>query len=235
MPNDNAPRAGRTVPFDDLRVRVGARLQLVFERFGRVVPLASALIGYLEQQYVIVRTPLEGGLRVAAENGERLKVRLFTGTHVAEFATSVLRQFAPPTSYWHLEYPASVQAVTLRAAPRARVDLPVHVRSAASADLVEARLVDLSTSGAQIVADRALGERDGVVTLSFAVDHGADAQTVDLAVSASIRAVRPLAANGDAPSAYAHGVQFDTLGERERILVENFVLNRLIEGNAAAA
>jgi c-di-GMP-binding flagellar brake protein YcgR len=237
VPNEREPllSPGRAVQFDELRVRVGTRLQLLFDRFARTAQFPSTLIGYLDGQYVIARTPVEGGLRVTAENGEPLKVRLFTGTHVVEFATTVLRQFGPPVSYWHLEYPAAVDTVTLRAEPRARVDLPVQVRSAGAPDPVAARFVDLSSSGAQVIADRALGDRETVVELSFSVDAGADGAKGTVAVSARVKAVRAMPGAPDSAPGYAHGLQFENLGENDRIVLQNFVLNRLYDGPAAGA
>src|SRR5882672_2234472 len=102
--SEQAP-SERLAQFEDLQVRVGARIQLILSRHDRGAALSSTLIGYAAKEFLIVRTPVEGGLAVKVQNDEPFKVRLFTGVHVVEFETAVKRQFAAPAFYWHLGYP----------------------------------------------------------------------------------------------------------------------------------
>ncbi len=218
--------------FGELNVRVGARLQIVVSAFGRASPLASTLLGYAEPEYLIVRTPTEGGLAVRLGNGEPLDVRLFTGTRIVEFRTSLLRQFAAPISYWHLEYPADVRVTTLRAAPRIRVELDAQA-SRDGAAAVPVRLIDLGALGAKVLASEPLGERGQTLQLAFDIPRAAQGAAAKIAVSATIRSVKPLAATGDGDAHYAHGLQFENLGESDQVLLQNFVLNKLNEAPAA--
>lgn len=218
--------------FGDLNVRVGARLQLVVSAFGRTSPFASTLLGYAENEYLIVRTPAEGGLAVRLQTGETLDVRLFTGTHVVEFPTSLLRQFSAPISYWHLSYPEDVRVITLRAAARARVDLGAQANRGGAA-AVPVRLADLSALGARVLAPEPLGERGQTLELAFDIPRGPQGATAKIAVAATIRSVKPLAAAGDAPPSYAHGLQFENLSESDQVLLQNFVLQKLNEAPAA--
>lgn len=225
------PSGAHRAGFGELHVRVGARLQLVVSAFGRKSPLASTLLGYAESEYLIVRTPAEGGLAVRLQNGEPLDVRLFTGTHVVEFRTSLLRQFSAPISYWHLSYPEDVRVTTLRAAPRTRVDLGAQAtRSNAAA--VPVRLTDLSALGAKVLAPEPLGERGQTLELAFDIPRGPQGVAAKIAVAATIRGVKPLAAAGDAPPSYAHGLQFENLSESDQVLLQNFVLQKLNEAPA---
>jgi hypothetical protein len=211
--------------FEDLRLRVGARLQLLLARYGRTDSFGSVLIGYVEGEYLIVRTPTEGGFAMSLANGEWLKVRLFTGTRVAEFDTALQRQFGAPVSYWHLQYPQTVRASILRVVPRVRVELPVQVVSGDAP--VAARIVDLGEHGAQIVAAQPLGERDGHVQLRFGVPTGSDGADVAMSLKATIRAVKPLPAGAPEQTEYAHGVRFDNPNDQDRLMLQNFVLQRL--------
>lgn len=225
------PAGAHRAGFGELHVRVGARLQLVVSTFGRKSPLASTLLGYAEPEYLIVRTPAEGGLAVRLQNGEPLDVRLFTGTHVVEFRTSLLRQFSAPISYWHLSYPQDVRVTTLRAAPRTRVDLGAQAHRNGAAVLV--RLTDLSALGAKVLAPEPLGERGQTLELAFDIPRGPQGATAKIAVAATIRGIKPLAAAGDAPPSYAHGLQFENLSESDQVLLQNFVLQKLNEAPAA--
>lgn len=226
------PAGAHRARFGDLNVRVGARIQLVVSAFGRRSQLASTLLGYAEPEYLIVRTPAEGGLAVRLQNGESLDVRLFTGTHVVEFRTSLLRQFSAPISYWHLSYPQDVRVTTLRAAPRTRVDLAAQAnRDGAAA--VPVRLTDLSALGAKVLAPEPLGERGQTLELAFDIPRGPQGAAAKIAVAATIRGIKPLAAAGDAPPSYAHGLQFENLGESDQVLLQNFVLQKLNDAPAA--
>ncbi len=228
------PAGAHRASFGELNVRVGARIQLVVSAFGRKSALASTLLGYCEPDYLIVRTPAEGGLAVRLQNGEALDVRLFTGTHVAAFRTSLLRQFAAPISYWHLSYPQDVRVTTLRAAPRTRVDLAAQARCGDAA-AVAVRLVDLSALGAKVIAPEPLGQRGQSVELAFDIPRGSQGATAKIAVAATIRAVKPLAAAGDAPPSHAHGLRFDNLSEADQVLLQSFVLQKLNDAPAASA
>lgn len=224
------PAGAHRAGFGELHVRVGARLQLVVSTFGRKSQLASTLLGYSEPEYLIVRTPVEGGLAVRLQNGETFDVRLFTGTRVVEFGTTLLRQFGAPISYWHLSYPEQVRVTTLRAAPRIRVDLGAQANRDGAA--VPVRLTDLSASGAKVLAPEPLGERGQTLQLAFDIPRGPQGATVKIAVAATIRGVKPLAAAGDAPPSYTHGLQFENLGESDQVLLQNFVLQKLNEAPA---
>jgi c-di-GMP-binding flagellar brake protein YcgR len=222
------PAGAHRARFDALNIRVGARLQLVVATFARKTHLTSTLLGYAENEFLIVRTPVEGGLAVRLQNGEPIDVRLFTGTHVVEFRTSLLRQFSAPMSYWHLSYPEAVRVATLRAAPRARVDLAAQAQGNGAAAAVPVRLIDLSTYGAKVLAPEPLGERGQTIELAFDVPRAQGAEA-KIAVKATIRAVKPIAATDDAPPSHAHGLQFEHLSESDQVLLQNFVLQKLNE------
>jgi c-di-GMP-binding flagellar brake protein YcgR len=229
------PLATHRARFGDLNVRVGARVQLVVSAFGRKSAFASTLLGYAENEYLIVRTPAEGGLGVRLQNGESIDLRLFTGTHVVEFPTSLMRQFAAPISYWHLSYPEEVRVTALRAAPRARVDLAAQVRRDGAPEAVPVRLVDLSAVGARVLAPEPLGERGQTLELAFDIQRTPQAAATKIAVAATIRGVKQLAGADEAATTYAHGLQFEKLSEADQMLLQNFVFQRLNEAPSAGA
>jgi hypothetical protein len=222
----------RSGQFEELHARAGARVQLVFSGARRNEPVASVLIGYLAHEFLIVKAPVVGGLAIKAQNDEWLKVRLFTGVFLAEFDTSVQRQFVAPVSYWHLAYPEAVRISMLRAARRAQVDLTAHVDGEGQQSAHEVRLVDLSELGARIVAPSALGEPGSVIRLGFSLPRSINGDSTPVSVAARIKAVKLTAGEGDTPSTHAHGVQFEDLGESDRLRLQNFVLLRLNDGRA---
>lgn len=221
-----APTAeNRLVRLEDLHLRIGLRLQLILSHAGRVSRHLSTLVGYVERDFVIVRTPLENGFAVPVANGEWVKVRLFTGTLVAEFDASLQRLFGPPLSYWHLTYPERVRTSTLRGAARVPANLPVKIRRDGAAD-VEARMVDLSLLGTQVVGDEALGAIDERLQLEFVLPHNGDPPAT-IRAAATLRSVKAVPAAGESPARHSHGLQFVDLAEADKAILQAFLLHRL--------
>jgi len=218
----------RTAELEDLRVRIGARLQLLFSRASRTTTLPSTLIGYLAPEFLIVKAPTESGLAVKVSNEEWLKVRLFNGIHLIEFDTTVRRQFVAPLSYWHPAYPTVVRTSTLRAAQRVRVDIAAHVETDGQPSLAEARIVDLTELGARIVAPAPLAAAESSIRIAFAVPLGSEVAPLQLSISAKIKSVKIVEGSPGAQF-HAHGVQFDGLQEREKLILQSFVLLQLNE------
>jgi len=225
----------RPAQFEDLQVRVGARIQLIFSRRDRGAALSSTLIGYAAHEFLIVRAPVQGGLAVKVQNDEWFKVRLFTGVLLAEFETAVTRQFVAPASYWHLGYPAVVRISTLRAALRAPVDLAARATCDGQPAPAEVRIVDLNELGAKILAPSVLGARDASLQLEFTLPTGIHGEVVQISVAARIKAIKTIERSGDNTPAHAHGLQFHAVGEREKLLLQNFALLRLSEVRADGA
>jgi len=221
--------------FEDLQVRVGARIQLIFSRRDHGAPLSSTLIGYAAREFLIVRAPVQGGLAVKVQNDEWFKVRLFTGLLLAEFETAVMRQFGAPASYWHLGYPANVRISTLRAALRAPVDLAARATCDGQPAPADVRIIDLNELGAKILAPSVLGERDASLQLEFALPIGVNSEVVQVSVAAQIKAIKAIEPSGGNAPAHSHGVQFQNVGERERLVLQNFALLRLNEVRADGA
>jgi len=227
MNEDTQPPAAenRLAGLEDLPLRIGLRLQLILSHAGRVSRHFSTLVGYVERDFVIVRAPMEKGFAVPVANGEWVKLRLFTGTQVVEFDASVQRQFGPPLSYWHLTYPERVRTSTLRGAARVPANLAVQVgRDGAAA--VEARIVDLSLLGAQIVGDEALGAIDERLQLEFALPHNGDPPPT-IRAAAMLRSVKTVPAAGETPARHAHGVQFVDLAEADKATLQAYLLVQL--------
>lgn len=212
-----AGRAQRRIPFRELNARVGERLQLLVPRYANKRSFGSALVGWIEDEFVIVRRPVDTDGPVPLVVGEGVTVRLFTGTDVAEFASAVQRVFTGGVTYVHLDYPSAVKALTLRAESRVPVDLPAVVGVEGQEGAIEVRVRDLSRRGARLQAQRPVGAPGTRVALRIRLPDGdADAPAVEF--PAEIRSSRPLTA--DAPDgACVCGVQFGALDEAQQAFV----------------
>jgi len=208
-------RSERKIAFAELQARVGERLQLLVPRYAQGRPFTSSLVGWIEGDFVIVRRPVDDGGPVPLVAGDNVTVRLFTGTDVAEFASTVQRVFGAGLPYCHLDYPSQVKALTLRAEPRVSVDIPAVAVIEGREGELEVRVRDINTRGARLQAPSSPGEPGTKLTLRFAPAEGDAPATV---FAAEIRSVRPITAEApDGPCAC--GLKFDEPGEEQRAFV----------------
>ena len=92
---------------------------------------------------------------------------------------------------------------------------------------IEVKVIDLSAAGGQVVASQSLGDKDAVFALVLTIGQRDDGQAIELAVSARIKVVKPLAGTEEAAPRWTYGVQFEGLNEQSQLRLENFVLKRL--------
>ena len=211
--------------FDDIKLQVGTRLQIMLKRGARQVIYYTSLIGYVSGEYLLMKIPFEHGLSVQIQAGERVTLRVFSGMNVFTFVCSVESVFHSPRFYMHLTFPTEIQTTALRKAVRVKADLPVQIEGAAQGGSI----TDISVDGAQITADSALGEVDAKLALSFTFQIKPTNQDVRLETSATIRSVRELpAAKKDAPARFSHGVSFDDIDPTNQVMLQNLVYESLL-------
>ena len=173
--------------FETMNLQVGTRLQFITHRRVKPVQHFSSLIGYVKDEYIILKIPMENGAPIALTEGERLTIRVFSGVKVCSFACTVERVFARPLIYVHVSFPKSVQGTSLRTAMRVKVDLPAQL--AGSGGSQACNIVNLSVTGALIQSKRRLPQDDDTLTLQFVLKPPPDDQEVKVNTRASIRNV----------------------------------------------
>ncbi|XYJ11026.1 flagellar brake protein [Telluria sp. B2] len=211
--------------FETMNLQVGTRLQFITHRRVKPVQHFSSLIGYVKDDYIILKVPMENGAPIALTEGERLTIRVFSGVKVCSFACTVERVFARPLFYVHVSFPRSVQGTSLRAAMRVKVDLPA--RLAAGGDAGQAcNIVNLSVTGALVESTRRLPQDDDALTLQFVLKAPPDDQEVQVSARASIRNVN-VVQTGDA-EVFTYGVQFLELDPVHYTLLQNMTYEALL-------
>jgi hypothetical protein len=110
-----------------MNLQVGIRLQFITYRRIKPMQYFSTLIGYVRDEYLIVKLPMENGMPVGLVEGERVTIRVFSGVNVCSFACTVERVFDRPLYYVHLSFPDAIQGTSLRTAMRVKVDMPAQV------------------------------------------------------------------------------------------------------------
>lgn len=224
------PTKPQSFTFDDMKLQVGARMQIQIP-FGANAPQHfTTLIGFVKDEYLIVRIPFENGLSIALPQEATVVVRVLSGVHVFAFTSIVRRVFLAPLFYAHLSFPEKIAGTVVRKAVRATVDLPVSVKGAGG-NAVDAKLTNLSATGGYIESPEDLGEREQSVRVTFAFRVQPGNREVKVDTTATIRNVRSPGPGGE--QGYGYGVRFDDLPEEQSIMLQNVVYQALTENRAA--
>ena len=215
--------------FEAMNLQVGVRLQLITHRHLKPVPYFSTLVGYVRDEYLIVKVPVVNGTPIGLVEGERLTIRVFSGTNVCSFACTVERVFDRPLLYLHVSFPDAIQGTSLRTAMRVKVDLPAKVLpSHADAAAVDCTLTNVSVNGARIEAAGRLPEDGGELTLEFAVVPSTYDREVQVRVRTAVRNVSTLRRESDGVEVFVYGVQFLDLNPVHHTMLQNLTYEVLL-------
>jgi c-di-GMP-binding flagellar brake protein YcgR len=221
--------APRDFEFEAMNLQVGVRLQLITQRALKPVQYFSTLVGYVRDEYLIVKVPVVNGTPVGLVEGERITIRVFSGMHVCSFACTVERVFDRPLLYVHLSFPDAIQGTSLRTAMRVKVDIPAQVVAARpDAPAIGCSLTNVSVNGARIEALRRLPEEAGEITLEFAVVPATYDREVQVRVCAAVRNVTTLRRESDGVEVFAYGVQFLDLNPVHHSMLQNLTYEVLL-------
>ena len=214
--------------FEQMNLQVGGRIQFITHRTMKPVQHFSTLIGWVKDEYMIVKVPFENGAPIAVNEGDKLTIRVFSGVNVCSFSAIVQRVFGRPLFYAHLSFPSKIQGTSLRTAMRVKVDIPAQL-SCNSAGSASVFLVNLSVSGALIESQRPLESDDAIVELSFTLIAQPGNRQVLVNTHASIRNINVIKpATADKPEVFTYGVQFVNLDPTHYTLLQNLTYEALI-------
>lgn len=218
--------------FEDMKLRIGSKMQLELTYGGTTHRHYTSLIGYLPGEYLIVKTPLQQGVSVAFQEDDDVAVRLVSGVHAFAFTVKVQRVFLAPIFYLHLAFPQYVHGTVVRQAVRARMSLPAKVTNAALPEPGphQANIANLSSSGALVEAPIELGAKGQSIRLEFVVPGVLGQRSVTVKVDATIQNVTPPARSATAETrVYGYGVKFAELSDDGLALLQNLVYRTLAE------
>lgn len=208
--------------FDSLNLQVGSRLQLEVTRDVKPIQTISSLIGYVFNEYLIVRTPEGRNSPVSFRIGEKITVRVFSGIKVCAFDATIHRVFDNPLFYMHISFPRRIRASNLRSAIRVKATVPATVKSASTSGERTAALRNLSIKGALVESDRKCGELGDKIRLHFVLpclDNEAGEQIETEAIIRNASVSRLQAEGGDS---YLYGVEFVNLSRLHKLVVQTY-------------
>lgn len=217
-----APRepAPQLYTFEQMNLQVGTRLQFITHRTLRPIQHFSTVIGWIKDEYLIVKIPMDQGAPIALREGDKITLRVFSGVNVCSFSAVVERVFGRPLMYAHVTFPVEIQGTNLRTAMRVKVDIPAHVKGEEFE--LSGFLVNLSVSGALLESKRQLPEEAQHVTVQFTLLTEPDKRQVMISTKAAIRNV-----NG-AEGKFAYGLQFVDLDPAHYMMLQNLTYQALI-------
>ncbi len=215
--------------FETMNLQVGVRLQVMTHRHLKPTQYFSTLIGYVKDEYLIIKIPTENGAPIAMTEGDPLTIRVFSGVNVCSFACSVERVFGRPLNYVHLSFPTSIQGTSLRGAMRVKAEIPAQAsRMGGDASPVACVLTNVSVTGARIESQYPLPADSDVVTLAFTLVTPPANEEVPVETLAAIRNMTVARPAPDKPDVYSYGVQFVDLDAVHYTLLQNMTYEALL-------
>lgn len=223
------PETGFT--FQDMRLRVGDRIQLQPPATVGTERYIVRLIGYLENATLLVTMPLENGLRVPLRENDKIVARVFTSQKAFGFTTTIERVCKIPYDYLHLSFPYAIQGSIVRKSPRVRTKVITSVTRPEETDESKRQsglIVNLSADGALVRARQPLADKGDSLRMAFRVNlHNVDAF---LTVNAIVRSVfRDENGEGSAAPMHNHGVQFLELKPNDSVILQSMIYQQMIE------
>lgn len=217
--------------FESMNLQIGTRLQLFTHRHIKPAQHFSMLIGYVKDEYLLVKMPFDNGTHVNLLDGEKVTVRAFSGTSICSFASTVLRTFLHPFFYVHLAFPQMIESTSLRRAMRVKVNLRGQVKETQSggASAVDVVVSNLSVAGALLESQEELGGIDHGVGLSVVLHAQPSDQEIRIDTRAIIRNVNlRKASSSKQQDVYMYGVQFVDLNSNQQLVLQNLTYEALL-------
>jgi c-di-GMP-binding flagellar brake protein YcgR len=215
--------------FETMNLQVGVRLQVMTHRHLKPAQYFSTLIGYVKDEYLIIKIPTENGAPIAMTEGDPLTIRVFSGVNVCSFACSVERVFPRPLNYVHLSFPTAIQGTSLRGAMRVKADIPARVfKASGAASPIACTLANVSVTGARIDSSYPLPADSEVLTLAFMLATPPTNEEVPVETLAAIRNMTVARPAPDKPDVYTYGVQFVDLDPVHYTLLQNMTYEALL-------
>lgn len=220
--------------FSNMDLRVGQPVQLLVS--GAIHSKHyTRLIGYVDQEFMMLKVPLDKGRPVLFLDGQMLQVRVFSGLSLYEFESPFLTALNTPRSTMLMGPPQKFKETRMRTHARIKARMPVHIRLApqVASGSTGYYLDDLSGGGAALYGPQALGQAGDAVqlALSFRLSSTGDDETVEL--SGKIQSLGSNATPSAKTGEHLHGIQFDTTDPRILLLI--YELQNNLQGADATA
>jgi len=208
--------------FEDMRLKVGDRLQIQLPSSVAQDRLIVKLIGYIEDQCLLITAPSGPGILKSLVEGDRIVVRIFSGQGAFGFICFLDRIIRLPFEYLHLSFPREIQGLMIRKAPRVKTDISVKVD--ASAGAVDAFVANLSATGMSLRTQTRLGDKGGEI--SFTLPLALYDVKTELKLKGKIRAITSIPLEGGGEE-HQFGVELVDVRPEETLILQSVVHHEL--------
>jgi c-di-GMP-binding flagellar brake protein YcgR len=218
----NHEQAPKKAKFADMHFQVGQRVQLILEGPSEHKQYTS-VIGWVENDFLMLRVPQEDGWIVHLREGMNMQVRLFSGLSIFTFKSRINTLLLNPRNYMLMSFPEEILESPMRSHLRVRASLPVEIVSSelAGHNLGDFHLHDISGGGTSVVGPHKLGEVDSQVKLRLRFDLQSTGKSEDAEMTGTIQNVELVhrANQSDLSPEYQHGIRFHEPDARVVLLV----------------
>lgn len=201
-----------------LNLTIGTTLELESTTDDFLRNLHSELIGYAQNQSIILTHPRKDNVLVQVDAGDRFYVSLKHGDADITFETEVIAVLDSPYPHLHTSFPKETRTGPLRESnrvPAAPVD--VHLILDNDEPDIPISITNISVSGASLVSEKPLG----VVDDQFLINIQAKAGQPPVEVDCMIRYVRDMSKKNH--PMFHHGVEFIGMDAEVQLFLWKFV------------
>ena len=201
-----------------LNLAVGSTLELESMSDDVLKNLYSELIGYAQNQGIILAHPRKDNIPVQVDVGDKFIVCLKQDDADVSFETEVVAVLNSPYPHIHTTHPGNIRTGSFRKSNRVPA-APANIRLVTEdgSSNVSVSIFDISCAGACLVADKRLG----VVDDQFQIEIQAGAGQDRASISCMVRYVREI--KEDNHSGFNHGVVFIGMDAETQLFLWKFV------------
>lgn len=210
---------------ESMNLQPGMRLQVLMHRSHKAIQHISAVIGFEADQYLLIKQPRDSRTWLTFIDGEKLSVRVFSGTSICTFDCTVIKTFAQPLNCLCISYPPEVRVKQLRR--EMRIKVAIAAKAKASVGDVTTEMVNLSATGCLLRAAQSLGEVDSLINLSFPVSLDGSEAMHEITTRAKVRNVLELEPGSE--NGFAIGLEFTDLDPTSVLMLRNHVYESLLD------
>lgn len=218
----SVPEGPPLYQFEDMRLKVGDRLQVQLPSTVAQDRQIVKLIGYVDKQCLLISAPSGPGFLKSLVEGDRIVVRVFSGQGAFGFVCFLDRIIRLPFEYLHLSFPREIQGLMIRKAPRVKTDISLSVDT--SFGKVEAFVANLSATGMSLRTQALLGAKGD--ELSFTLPLALYDVKTEIKLRGKIRAITSIPLEGGGEE-HQFGLELVDVRPEETLILQSVVHHEL--------
>lgn len=216
-----------------IKIAVSDVLQMQRQQAGHWQRFRVKVLAVQSGQSISITTPLEQGMPINIQEGDRLQFRYLADNQVLGFHGLVEGVAITPNAVLTIAYPERVEHLAIRNAVRVSADLEIAVfnrTQAGNGDFEHAQLRDISSRGAGVWAHHQWAVTDDVVELDMALHYGGLRENIR--VQGVVRNVRTPAQSTAVGDIREYGIEFRDLDQFDLLFLQGYIHEQVINGRS---